>query len=417
MVVGIVVGAGIFRTPALVAGASASGTAMLLAWLLGGLISMVGALCYAELASAYPHAGGEYHFLSRAFGRRFAFLYGWSRLAIVQTGSLALLAYVFGDYMSELAPLGPLSSTIWAAAAVAGVTLVHWAGVAWGTRAQVWLTALELAGLVAVIVAGLAFAPEAASAPPPAPSTELGLVLIFVLLTYGGWNEAAYLSAELREARRRIAPVLLGSLALITILYVLANAAFLRALGLAGIASSDTPAADLMQRAAGPWGAGFISLAVAIAALTSASATAFTGGRSAFALGADFPRLHFLGTWRERGGTPANALLVQGGAALLLVGLGGFARSGFRLAVEYTAPAFWFFFLAVSFALFVLRWRDPDRARPFRVPLYPVLPALFCLANLYLLWSSLAYTGIGALAGGAVLAAGAFLLIWLKPAP
>ncbi|MGF1550229.1 MAG: APC family permease [Sphingomonadaceae bacterium] len=415
LIVGIVVGAGIFRTPSLVAAESASGAAMLLAWALGGAISLIGALCYAELASTFPSAGGEYHFLGRAFGPRFAFLYGWSRLAVIQTGSLALLAYVFGDYMTALAPLGPWSPTLYAAAAVAGVTLLHWAGVALGTRAQFWLTALEIAGLAAVIAAGLLFAPEAPPVPPPARETGLGLVLVFVLLTYGGWSEAAYLSAELKGARRRIAPVLLASIALIAILYLLANWAYLRALGLAGMARSDAIATALLERAWGAESAALIGLAVAVAALTSASATAFTGARSAYALGRDFPQLGFLGRWRKRRRTPGNALLVQGAAALLLVALGGLARDGFRVAVEYTAPAFWFFMLMVSLSLFVLRRREPDAERPFRVPLYPLLPGLFVATNLWLLYSSLAYTGIGAFVGGAVLLAGALLLLWLRP--
>ncbi|MDP8914348.1 MAG: amino acid permease [Pseudomonadota bacterium] len=410
MIVGIVIGAGIYRTPSIVAAQSDSEAAMLLAWLLGGAVSMVGALCYAELASTFPHAGGEYHFLSRAFGRRFAFLYGWSRLAIIQTGSIALLAYVYGDYVSQIVPLGRHSASLHAAAAVIVITAVNWAGVAHGSRTQVWLTTVELLGLAMVIAAGLLLAPEAVAAPPPASETSLGLVLVFVLLSYGGWNEAAYLSAELRGGPRRIMPVLIASLALITLLYLLVNLAYLRALGLAGTAGSEAPAADLLGLVWGQSGAAIISVAVAVAALTSANATAFTGARSAFALGRDFPRLAFLGLWREREGTPGNALLIQGGAALLLVGLGMFARDGFRLAVEYTAPAFWAFFLAVGVALFVLRRREPDIDRPFRVPLYPALPMLFCLSSAYLLFSSLAYTGIGALVGGAVVAVGALLL-------
>src|SRR5687767_9850496 len=378
---------------------------------------MVGALCYAELASAFPHAGGEYHFLSRAFGRRFAFLYGWSRLAIIQTGSIALLAFVYGDYVSQVVPLGPHSAAIHAAAAVVAITAVNWAGVAHGCRTQVWLTAVELLGLLLVVVAGLLLAPEAAAAAPPARETSLGLVLVFVLLTYGGWNEAAYLSAELHDAPRRIVRVLVGSLVLVTVLYLLVNLAYLRALGVAGTAGSEAVAADLLRLVWGPAGAAVISVAVAVAALTSANATAFTGARSAFALGRDFPFLAFLGRWRDREGTPGNALLIQGAAALLLVGLGAFGRDGFRLAVEYTAPAFWFFFLAVAVALFVLRRREPDVPRPFRVPLYPLAPALFCLTSFYLLFSSLAYTGIGALVGGAVVAAGALMLLFVGPRP
>ncbi len=411
LVVGIVVGAGIYRTPSIVAAQSASGATMILAWLVGGAISIIGALCYAELASAFPNAGGEYHFLARAYGRRFAFLYGWSRLAIIQTGSLALLAYVYGDYASQLLPLGPYSAAIHAAAAVTAITAINWAGVVHGCRTQIWLTLIELAGLGLLIAAGLLVAPEAATSAAPG-DKSFGLVLVFVLLTYGGWNEAAYLSGELRDSRRRIMPVLVGSLVLISLLYLLVNFALLRGLGLAGMAGSDAVAADLMRLAWGPAGAMLISIAVAVAALTSANATAFTGARSAFALGRDFPRLAFLGKWRKHGETPGNALLFQGAAALLLVALGAFARDGFRVAVEYTAPAFWLFFLAVGLALFVLRRRQPEAERPFRVPFYPVLPALFCLSCAYLFYSSLAYTGAGALVGGAVLLSGA-LMLWL----
>ena len=414
MIIGIVVGAGIYRAPALVAGYSGSESTMIGVWLLGGLLSIVGALCYAELASSHPHAGGEYHFLERAFGRRFAFLYGWARLAVIQTGSLALLAYVYGDYASQLLPLGAWSSSIHAAIAVVAVTAVNWAGVAHGTRTQIWLTVFEIVCLLLLCLAGLVLAPEAAAAPAPSDHTGLGLVLVFVLLTYGGWNEAAYLSAELRDARHRLMPVLVGSLTFVTLLYVLANLAYVRALGIGGLAASDAPAADVLRLAWGEGGVTLISLAVAVAALTSANATAFTGARSAYALGRDFQQLAFLGRWRWRKATPGNALLVQGAAALLLVGIGAFARDGFRLAVEYSAPAFWAFFLAVGVALFVLRRKGPPAKGAYRVPLYPFLPALFCITSLYLLYSSLVYTGSGALVGGAVVAIGALMLPFLK---
>jgi amino acid transporter len=411
MTVGIVLGAGIYRSPSLVAAQSESAAEMLAAWAIGGLVSIVGALCYAELSAAFPHAGGEYHFLRRAFGRSFAFLYGWSRLTVIQTGSIALLAYVYGDYASALVPLGPWSASIHAAAAVVAITAVNWAGVAFGCRAQRWLTLLEIAGLALVIIAGLVLAPKVAPAPGIGGEGSLGLALVFVLLTYGGWNEAAYLSAELRDNRRLMMPVLVGSLALLTLLYLMVNLAYVRALGMAGMAASDVVATDLVRLAWGDAGAALISIAVAVAALTSANATAFTGARSGYALGADFPAFGFLGRWRTRGETPGNALILQGGAALLLVAGGAFARDGFQLAVEYTAPAFWFFFLAVGVSLFVLRKKEPDAERPFRVPLYPILPAIFCLTSLYLLYSSLAYTGVGALVGGTVLLSGALVLM------
>jgi amino acid transporter len=409
--VGIVVGAGIFRTPSLVAGSAASTSAVLAAWLAGGVISIIGALCYAELASTYPHAGGDYHYLRRAFGKRLAFLYAWARLTVIQTGSVALLAFVFGDYASRLLDLGAASSVIYAAAAVILITAVQWVGVQAGARAQAWLTAVELLGLGAVIVAGLLIAPAAPASPPPVDRTAVGLVMVFVLLTFGGWSEAAYVSAELQDGRRRMAPVLVGSLALITVLYLLANAAYLRALGLAGVAASEAVAADVLQRAFGPPGAALISLFVAVAALTSANATVFTGARTAYALGLDHPPLRILGRWDERAGTPRNALLLQGCGALLLVLVCALARDGFEAALEYTAPVFWSFLLLVGLALFRLRALDPHLERPFRVPLYPVLPALFVATNGYLLYSSLAYTGARALMGLAVVAAGALLLI------
>jgi len=408
---GIVIGAGIFRTPSLVAGSAGSGQAMLAAWLLGGVISIIGALCYAELASAYPHAGGDYHFLRRAFGKRLAFLYAWARLAVIQTGSAALLAFVFGDYASQIFSLGPASSAIYAAGAVIVLTAIQWIGISASARTQGWLTVFEVLGLAVVIVAGLLIAPAAPAAPAPSEGAAFGLIMVFVLLTYGGWSEAAYVSAELKDAPRRMPQVLVGSLAIITVLYILANAAYLRALGLTGMAQSQAVAADVLGLAFGPAGSALISLFVAVAALTSANATVFTGARTAYALGRDHARLAFLGHWHEGSAAPRTALLVQGAAALALVIVCAFSRDGFQSAVEYTAPVFWGFLLLVGIAVFRLRMIEPDRPRPFRAPLYPLLPALFVATNAYLLYSSLAYTGARALLGVAVVAAGALLLI------
>ena len=418
--IGIVLGAGIFRTPSLVAEGIASEAMLIAVWAAGGLIAVIGALCYAELASAFPHAGGDYHYLRRAFGERLAFLYGWARLAVIQTGSVAILCFVFGDYMAGLLPLGPNGSAIYAALAVIALTTVNWLGVRQATLTQNMLTLLEVAGLAAVIVTGLALAPAAPPSPQPAAEMEnmagaLGLVMVFVLLTYGGWNEAVYISAELRGGPRRMLHVLLLGLGTITVLYLLANLAYVRVLGLEGMAASDAVAAELMRRAAGSVGALIITAAVVVAALTSANATIITGARSTFALGRDMPALGFLGRWNGATGSPGNALLLQGAVSLLLVIAGAFARDGFQMAVEYSAPVFWFFFLLIGIALFVLRRRAPDVPRPFRVPLYPLTPLLFCAVNAWLLWSSLAYTGWGALVGVGVLATGVILLFFLSP--
>jgi APA family basic amino acid/polyamine antiporter len=419
LIVGTVVGAGIFRTPTLVAANAGSEGAVLLAWVAGGVVSLMGALCYAELATAYPHAGGDYHYLARAFGRRLAFLFAWARITVIQTGSIALLAFVLGDYAAQLMPLGPHGWAVYAAATVGAVTGLHVLGVRHGKFAQNTLTGAEVVGLLVVVAAGLAVAPAAAATGVPAPAAAptapaLGLTMVFVLLTYGGWNEAAYISAEVRGSRRNMARALIASILVVTGLYVLVNAAYLQGLGLAGLAGSRAPAADLAERLVGASGAGLVSVLIVIAALNSINATVFTGGRAGYALGRDFPPLRALGRWRPGAETPANALLVQGGIALALVGLGAVTRKGFETMVEYTAPVFWLFILLTGVAVLVLRRREPDVPRPFRVPLYPLTPLVFCATSAALFYASLVHTGPGALVGVGVLAVGAVVLLVLR---
>jgi basic amino acid/polyamine antiporter, APA family len=414
LTIGIVIGAGIYRTPSIVAANASSEWAVYMAWFLGGAISLVGALVYAELASTYPHAGGEYHYLTRAFGFRLSFLFAWARMSVIQTGSIAFSAFVFGDYVGQVFPLGEYSSSIYAGLVVAGLTAVNIAGVRQGTATQNLLTTIEVLGVVMVIAAGFMIAapPQAITPAAAAPaSSSVGLMMVFVLLTYGGWNEAAYVSGELRDARRNMVPVLVVSVLLITVLYVLINWAYLHALGLAGTAATQQVAAELVRRAFGPGGAAVVSILVAISALTTANATVFTGARTSYAFGCDFAPFAVLGRWSQRTATPVNALLVQGVIALALVLMGTLTRKGFETIVEYTAPVFWFFFLLTGAALFVLRLKEPGIARPFLVPLYPVTPLLFCATCAYLLYSSLAYTGVGAGAGVIVLAIGALFLI------
>lgn len=408
MIVGIVVGAGIFRTPSLVAANVTSGTSFLLLWAVGGAISLIGALCYAELTSTYPHAGGDYHYLTRAYGKPLAFLFAWSRISVIQTGSLALLAFVFGDYASQLLRLGEFSASIYAALLVVTLTGLNVIGVHHGTRTQNLLTAVEIFSLILVIVGGLLLVDSPAvttSAPSQGVEGSIGLAMVFVLLTYGGWNEAAYISAE-TSGRRDVARALLLGIGIITALYLLVNWAYLRALGLSGMAGSEAVAADLMQRSVGERGSQFVSVLVAISALTSANATVFTGARTNYAVGRDFRLFEFLGRWRKHRNTPSNSLLVQGGIALALILIGTLTRKGFATMVEYTAPVFWLFFFLVGLSVIILRIKDPQIKRPFRAPFHPLLPVAFCASCLYMLQASVAYTGIGAIAGVAVLVAG-----------
>jgi len=414
LIVGIVIGAGIFETPALVAANAGSPPLIIFLWLIGGAVSFIGALCWAELATTYPHAGGNYYYLRRAFGKNVAFLFAWARMTVIQTGSIVLLAFVFGDYASQLLKLGNYSSSIYAAIAIISLTALNIIGVQQGKKAQNLLTLAKVVGLILVIICGLFFTlpVEEAANLSEKTSGSWGLSMIFVLLTYGGWNEAAYISAELQNVRQNMVRSLLVSISIITLIYVLINFAYLQGLGITDMANSQAVAADLMRRAIGEPGAIFLSLLIAISTLGAINATIFTGARTNYALGQDFSVFSFLGKWQNKNSTPVNALIVQCAIALFLVLLGTLTRKGFQTMVDYTAPVFWFFFLLTTVSLFILRWREPETLRPFQVPFYPITPIIFCLICGYLLYSSLAYTGIGALVGVAMVIVGAPILIW-----
>lgn len=394
MIVGVVIGAGIFKAPSIVAGSVSSEQVFIALWIAGGVISLVGALCYAELGSAYPNTGGEYFFLSRAFGGKVGFLFAWARMSVVQTGAIAAIAFVFGDYASQLLSLGEKSPVIYAMLAVVAVTALNIAGTRGSKRLQTILTIALAGAVLAVLIAGLAgtAAPAAVAAAPPSSAPLFSqLALIFILLTYGGWNEAAYLTAEIVDARRNIVRALVLGILIVTVLYVLFNLACLNVLGLDGMKASKAVAADLMQATLGDAGAIVLSLIVMAASLSTLNATAFTGARTNYALGRDYQVFRMLGVWQERSNTPVHALLVQGGVALVLVLLASMTPDGFETMVAYTAPAFWLFFLLTGIALFVLRRQQPVDADAFRVPLYPFTPLLFCAMCGYMLYSSVNY--------------------------
>lgn len=410
IIVGVVIGAGIFRTPSIVAANAGSEAAVLFVWLAGGAISLVGALCYAELTTAFPNAGGDYHYLNRAYGQTPAFLFAWARMTVIQTGSLAMLAFLVGDYASGIMNLGQYSVSMYAGATIILLTLINAAGIRQGSWLQNGLTMGILLGLGAVFFVGLNCPPALTYAGLSIPDgSGIGKAMIFVLLTYGGWNEAAYLSAEVRGSN--MFRVLVISIGIITAVYVLVNIVFLRGLGIAGMSGSETVAADLMRKGLGEGGSLLLSVIVIFAVLSTMNGTMITGARTNYALGTDFKLFSFLGKWHLRAGTPFNAMLVQGLIAFLLVVLGTSTRSGFEAMVEYTAPVFWFFFLLVGISVIILRIREPSIPRPFRVPFYPVTPVIFCAVCLYMLQSSLAYTGKGALVGMGVLLAGVPLLL------
>jgi APA family basic amino acid/polyamine antiporter len=413
IMVGIVIGIGIFKTPSLIASNVGSEAAFIGIWVFGGLITLIGALCYAELASAEPHSGGEYHFLWRAYGPKVAILFGWARGTVIQTGAIAAVGFVLGDYASQIFSFGPKSAAIYAALSVIGVTAFNLLGTVPGKRLQVILTSLTVVAVMAVIAAAL-FSVNQAPAPAAASSSSgsLGLALILVLLTYGGWNEVAYVAAEMRNVQRDAARMLVAGTIVLTALYVFVNVAMLWTFGLEGLRASQAPGADLMRLAVGDSGAIILSLIVIVTALSTINGTIFTGARTYYALGRDLPLFRRLGVWDERGDNPRNGILAQGAISLLLVAAGSVSRDGFQAMVDYTAPIFWAFLFLVGLSLFILRHREPQRELPFRVPLYPLTPILFCATCLYMLYASVTYTGYGALAGMAVVAAGLPLVFY-----
>ncbi|MDD4009543.1 MAG: amino acid permease, partial [Fermentimonas sp.] len=326
LIIGIVVGAGIFRTPSVVASNTPDELWFLMVWILGGVISLVGALCYSELSSAFPNAGGDYHFLKLAYGKNISFLFAWSRVTVTQTGSIAILAYIAGDYLSQLFSLGAFSSTYYSIIIILILTLINILGIQFGTGFQKFLLALQFIGILIIVTAGLIAVPtetvstnELQTLSGLSSTSSVSLALIFVLLTFGGWNEAAYISSELKTGSKNMALVLILSILIITTIYILINMAFLRVLGLEGIASSNAVGVDMMRATLGEKGVVLIGILVVMSALTSLNTTIFTGARANYALGKDFKTLSFLGKWNGEKSAPVNSLILQGIIAITLV--------------------------------------------------------------------------------------------------
>jgi amino acid transporter len=391
LVIGMVIGVGIFKLPSLVAGNTTGEAQFLFAWLLGGAVSLCGALVYAELSSRHPETGGEYTFLLRGLGPGAAFLFVWSRMTVIQTGVIVAVAFAFGDYASEVLRLGEKSSAVWAAVSVVALTALNVAGTFSSKTLQKVMEIVLISALVVLAIGALV----AGGSPKPAVPTvaggaSFGLAMVFVLFTYGGWNEAAYLAGEVRDARRNMMKILVAGILAVTALYLLVNFAYLTALGLGGVRASKAVAADVMRLVAGEKGVVLIALVVCISALTTMNAAIFTGARTTWAFAQDFPLFARLGAWRAHGSTPANALLLQGAISLLLVWAASFARDGFQAMVDYTAPVFWIFFLLTGITLFVFRYRGGETP-VVRTPGYPLTPIVFCLMCAYMIYSTVSY--------------------------
>ena len=403
LIVGIIIGVGIYQMAPDIARGVGGWQGVMAIWLLGGLLSLCGAMGYAELASAYPEPGGDYVYLNRAFGSWAGFLFGWIQLVIVRPGDIAVMAFAFAVYAQTIVDPGwTWTVPLYAISATACLTAINVAGVRAGKGTQNVLTVVKALGLLAIVgVAAMAPAPSASPAP-IADSIPASLALIFVLFTFGGWNEMAYVAAEVKDPRRNIVRALLLGTAAVTVLYLLLNAAFLHTLGYGGLAASRAVASESVAAVFPQVGARLVSILICISALGAVNGLILTGARISYAVGKDHRLFAPLGRWNHATGTPARALLCQGGIAVALIAcLGSFVNT-----IVYTAPAVYSFYFATSVAVFVLRKRDPATPRPYRVTAYPLPTLLFCAVCLYLIYSSVAYKPHIALAALAILLLG-----------
>ncbi len=388
IIVGIIIGAGIYETGPIVAASMGSGAGVISIWLAGGLLALSGALCYAELATAYPREGGDYVYLSRAYGSASGYIFGWSQLAIIRPGDIALMAFVFGRYAETLyAPAGNMR-VLYAVSAVVILTVINVLGVRGGKWTQNILTVIKTLGLLAIVAAGM-LAPEAAKAAEPSSLTMGGLelALILVLFTYGGWNEMAYVAAEIKRPERNIVRALVTGTVAVAALYVLVNITFLHTLGYEKTASSQAVAVETVSAVFPDMAGRAISILICVSALGAVNGLIFTGARISYALGAEHDSFRRLGRWSGRFGTPVWALIAQGCLSLAIVLFAG----SFIDTILYTAPVIWLFFLATGLSVFMLRQKEPDTLRPYKITGYPVTAIIFCACSTFMLYSSASY--------------------------
>jgi len=401
IIVGIIIAAGIYRSSPVIAQLVPNVAWLIGLWLLGGVLSLVGALCYTELGTAFPKEGGDYVYLTRAFGNRTGFLFAWCQLWIVRPGSIGAMAYAFAEYANRIWPQAEGEAATWvlvsyATASILVLTGINILGVKEGKWTQNTLTTAKLLGLAAVVGVGFACAspmPAAQATTNAAVALDLdkiGLAMIFVLFTYGGWNEMAFVGAEVKDPKKNILrAMLIGTLA-VTVIYVVVNLAFLKALGLDG-ARNATVAADVLALGFGRWAGSAISMLICISALGAINGQIFTGARIYYAMGSEHRLYAWLGRWDVKRGTPVCSLVIQGAITLALAVWFGLSREGFESMVKFTTPAFWFFLMLVGVSIYVLRWREPALERPYRVPGYPVTPFVFCCSCGFMVYSSMAY--------------------------
>lgn len=394
LVVGGIIGSGIFFTPAEVARALPGGGAILGVWIVGGALALAGALTYAELGAMLPDAGGPYVYIRHAFGPFPAFLYGWMNLLSIASGAIAAVAMGFAGYLARFVSLEPVGGPLGVATAtIVVLSLANVVGIRPGAFLQNVLTAAKIVALAALIVGGLVLwnsmgpPPLVADAPPPRESALSGFAAAFVavLFTIGGWQQMNMVAGEIRDPARTIPRALLVGILIVVVIYLGANAVYLRALGRDGLASSAAVAADTATRLVGARGATFITVAAMISILGFVNVAILANSRLPYALargGLFFPAV---GRVHRTFGTPHIAILLCGGWSLFLLWV---TRGEIGALLSGVVFADWIFFGLGAASVFVLRQRRPDLPRPYRAWGYPVLPALFVVAAVFGLLAS-----------------------------
>ena len=383
IVVGTIIGSGIFLVPHDIAQHVGSARSLFLVWIVGALLSLAGALSLAELGAAMPEAGGIYIYLREAYGKLFAFLYGWGMLLVINSGSIATLAVAFGIYGATFIPLSPIRQKVVAGTVIAILTLVNYLGVRKAAAVQTFFTLAKLAGLA--IICGYAFftsgfTPVISNHALPTPVTTLssfGVALISALWAYEGWHMLSFNAGEVKEPERVLPrSYFLGTLTVVAV-YLAANIAYLRVIPFNALSDDayQRVAASTMQLLAGPRGAIFVSALILCSIFGALNGNVLGGPRAYFAMARDGVFFASVGRVHPRFKTPGLAILIQGVWSIVLASSGSFKQL-------YTSVIFtgWIFYGAAALAVIVLRRRKPELKRPYHVWGYPMLPIVFSLA-------------------------------------
>jgi len=387
LVMGGIVGSGIFVNPAVVAQQVHTPALILGAWVFGGAIALLGAFLYAELAARRPQVGGQYAYIREAMHPALAFCYGWGLLLVTQSGGMAAVAVTFARYLSILAGT-VMSERVVAVAVLALLTLINCVGVRAGSTTQSVLMVMKVVAIVGLVVCGALLAPRAslgvhAATPSPAGLpllTAFGAALVPVLFAYGGWQTAPFVAGEMREPRRDLPRGLLLGVTGVVVLYLSVSWVCLRVLGPAALAATHTPASDVMAAALGPTGRLLIAAGIAISTLGFLSQSMLTSPRVYYAMASDGIFLRAVAWVHPRTRVPVVAVALQGAVAAIIAWTGSYEE-----VLSYVVSVDWVFFGLAASCLFVLRARDRAAGRddvPFRAPGHPWSTALFVLVAL-----------------------------------